>query len=199
MKVLVACEYSGVVREAFKKVGCSAYSNDILPTRIDGNHFQMDIYDAIDAKDWDLIIMHVPCTALAVSGNAWYGDGMPKNHLRHEAVAWTKAVWEYACSKCPRVALENPVNVLGRMAGMKCTQYIQPWMFGHTESKKTGLWLKGLPKLTETCNMEAETKALPKNVSQRMHYLPPSKDRGLLRSLTYQGIADAMAEQWSKT
>jgi len=108
-------------------------------------------------------------------------------------------VWEYACSKCPRVALENPVNVLGRMAGMKCTQYIQPWMFGHTESKKTGLWLKGLPKLTETCNMEAETKALPKNVSQRMHYLPPSKDRGLLRSLTYQGIADAMAEQWSKT
>lgn len=197
MVVLIGCEYSGVVREAFRQMGHDAWSCDLLPADDESEyHLQCDVFEAIDSREWDLIILHPPCTALAVSGNAWYGSGMPKHGERLEAVKWTLRLWEHAKSACGKVALENPVGVLPRMAGMKNTQYIQPWQFGHPESKKTGLWLHGLPKLAETNNVFSVFESLPKNERQRLHYLPPSKDRWKIRSTTFQGIAEAMALQW---
>jgi len=196
MKVLVACEYSGRVREAFRALGHDAYSCDLLPAD-DKSWWHhegccMPVIADTDI-DWDLIIMHPPCTALAVSGNAWYGANMPKNAERHRSIAWTMALFDHAKNHAPMVAMENPVGVLP----IKPTQYVQPWMFGHPESKKTGLWLHNLPKLVETDNVHAEFLGLPKNKQQRLHYLPPSADRWKIRSTTFQGIADAMAEQWS--
>ena len=140
-----------------------------------------------------MIGMHLPCTALAVSGNAHYGAGMPKNHLRIKSIEWTMEVWNLATSLCDKVYLENPVGVLP----LKASQYIQPWMFGHPESKKTGLWLYGLPKLEESNNVKDVFDSLPKKEQQRIHYLSPSKDRWKIRSKTFQGIADAMSNQWS--
>ena len=187
MKVLVACEYSGKVREAFRKRGHEAWSNDLLPAD-DGSeyHIQGDCFHAIDLKSWDLIIMHPPCTALAVSGNRWYGEGMPKNSERKEAIQWTIRLWEKACSSAKMVAMENPVGVLP----IKPSQYIQPWQFGHGETKKTGLWLYNLPPLEPTNIVEGR--------EQRIWKMPPSKDRWKIRSETFQGIADAMAEQWGR-
>lgn len=195
MDVLIACESSGTIRECFRKLGHNAWSNDILPAD-DGSpyHLQGDCKDAILSQKWDLIIMHPPCTALAVSGNAWYGKGMPKHAQRLESIEWTTKLWELATSVCDKVCMENPVGVLP----FKPTQYVQPWMFGHPESKKTGLWLHGLPKLTETNNVKKQYDALPKNQQQRLHYLPPSKDRWKIRSKTFQGIAEAIADQWGK-
>ena len=192
LRVLVACECSGKVRNAFRKLGHSAWSCDLLPAD-DGSqfHFHGDCIEVIKLG-WDLIIMHPPCTALAVSGNAWYGAGMPKNDQRHEAIKWTMDLFNLAKQHAPRVAMENPVGVLP----IKPTQYVQPWMFGHPESKKTGLWLHNLPPLTETDNVKAVFDSLPKNQQQRLHYLPPSKDRAKIRSETFSGIADAMADQW---
>lgn len=192
MRVLVACEYSGVVREAFRARGHDAQSNDLLPADDKSPcHIQGDCWPVI-SEGWDLIIMHPPCTALAVSGNRWYGRGMPKHAERLEAVRWTVALWEHAKAHAPKVALENPVGVLP----MAPTQYVQPWQFGHTESKKTGLWLHGLPPLVETKNVHEEMMCLPRNERERLHYLPPSADRWKIRSTTFQGIADAMAVQW---
>ena len=194
MNVLVACEYSGVVRESFRSLGHDAWSNDLLPADDNSpNHIQSDCADAIRSRKWDLIIMHPPCTALAVSGNAWYGSGMPKHDQRLEAIRWTTKLWELATSVCDRVCMENPVGVLP----FKPTQYVQPWQFGHPESKKTGLWLHGLDPIKETDNVKHIFDTLPKNQQQRLHYLPPSEDRWKIRSTTYQGIASAMAQQWS--
>jgi len=196
MNVLVACEYSGVVREAFRLRGHYALSNDLLPAD-DGSpyHIQDDCFNAIDAaRHWDLIIMHPPCTALAVSGNAWYGKGMPKNAERHEAISWTTKLWTYARSKATYVCMENPVGVLP----FKPSQYVQPYQFGHPESKKTGLWLHNLPPLKDTYNCKEKHDALPRNKRMRLHYLPPSKYRWKIRSTTFQGIADAMASQWGQ-
>jgi len=196
MKVLVACEYSGRVREAFRALGHDAYSCDLLPADDKSwwHHEGCCMPVIADPDiDWDLIIMHPPCTALAVSGNAWYGNGMPKNAERLRAKEWTMALFNHAKDHAPMVAMENPVGVLP----VKPTQYVQPWMFGHPESKKTGLWLHNLPKLVETDNVKAYFDSLPKNQQQRLHYLPPSKDRWKIRSTTFQGIADAMAAQWS--
>jgi len=198
MKVLVGCEFSGTVREAFRKLGHDAYSCDLLPSD-DGSqyHYQCDIFDLL-TKDhaWDLIVLHPPCTALAVSGNAWYGENMKKHDERVKAVAWTFKLWNQAMAVCDKVALENPVGVLPRLAGMYPNQYVQPYQFGHAESKKTGLWLHGLPTLEATDDVKAEYESLPVNVAQRLHYLPPSKDRWKVRSKTFDGIARAMAEQW---
>jgi len=192
LRVLVACECSGKVRNAFRKLGHSAWSCDLLPAD-DGSqfHFHGDCIEVIKLG-WDLIIMHPPCTALAVSGNAWYGAGMPKNDQRWMAICWTMELFKLAKQHAPRVAMENPVGVLP----IKPTQYVQPWMFGHPESKKTGLWLHNLPPLAETDNVKAVFDSLPKNQQQRLHYLPPSKDRAKIRSETFAGIADAMADQW---
>ena len=194
MKILIACETSGTVREAFRKLGHDAWPNDILPSDDDSSyHIQGDCVDVILSQKWDFIGMHLPCTYIAVSGNAHYGKGKSKHHLRLQAIKWTMDVWKLATDVCNKVYLENPVGVLP----IKPTQYIQPWMFGHPESKKTGLWLHGLNKLKETDNVKYIFDTLPKHKQQRLHYLPPSKDRWKIRSKTFQGIADAMAKQWS--
>ena len=192
MRVLIACEYSGVVRDAFTDLGHDATSNDLLPSEALGKHIIGDCTDVIASQRWDLIIMHPPCTALAVSGNAWYGTGMTKNAERVSTIEWTLNLWSLAREYADRVCMENPVGVLP----IKPAQYIQPWMFGHMEQKKTGLWLHNLPKLVETNNVWWETMRLPKRERQRLHYLPPSKDRWKIRSTTYDGIAKAMAAQW---
>ncbi len=184
MKVLVAFEYSGKVREAFRRLGHDAWSCDLLPAD-DGSmhHIQGDCRDAIQ-QEWDLIIMHPPCTALAVSGNRWYGKGMPKHQERLDSIKWTMDLFEMAKEFAPMVAMENPVGVLP----IAPTQYIQPWQFGHGETKKTGLWLHGLNPLEPTNIVEGR--------EQRIWKLPPTADRWKIRSETFQGIADAMASQW---
>lgn len=184
MRVLVACEYSGKVREAFRKLGHDTWSCDLLPAD-DGSefHIQGDCVPVI-MRGWDLIIMHPPCTALCVSGNRWYGRGMPKHQERIDSIEWTTGLFELAKQHAKSVAMENPVGVLP----MKATQYIQPWQFGHGETKKTGLWLHNLKPLQPTDIVEGR--------ENRIHKMTPSADRWKIRSETYQGIADAMAAQW---
>tara|TARA_R110000823_G_scaffold181568_3_gene313888 strand:+ start:130 stop:729 length:600 start_codon:yes stop_codon:yes gene_type:complete len=195
MKVLVACEYSGTVRDAFIKRGHDATSCDLLPTDNDGPHYQGDVYDMLK-QDWDLIIAHPPCTALTVAGNSTYGEGQPKYAERLASVEWTVDLWKAMKYASPRVCMENPVGVLRRLGGMHAPQFVQPYQFGHMEQKKTGLFLHGLPNLQETHNVYDKMIKLPRNLRERLHYLPPSPDRWKIRSTTYQGIADAMAEQW---
>ncbi len=195
MKVLVACEYSGTVRDAFIKRGHDAISCDLLPTDKEGPHYQGDVHDMLD-QQWDLIIAHPPCTALAVSGNAWYGEGQPKYQERLDSADWTSELWVKCKKVSKRVCFENPVGVLPRLGGLPKPHYVQPWQFGHPEQKKTGLFLHNLPKLVTTNNVQEEMLLLPVNERQRLHYLPPSEDRWKIRSTTFQGIADAMAEQW---
>lgn len=193
MRVLIACEYSGKVREAFRALGHDAWSCDLLPSdNLTDYHYTGDCWPVI-AEGWDLIIMHPPCTALAVSGNRWYGKGMPKHQDRLDSIYWTMALYEHAKKHAPRVAFENPVGVLP----IKPTQYIQPYQFGHPESKKTGLWLHNLPPLVPTNDVEHVWRTLPKKEAQRIHMLPPSEDRWKIRSETYTGIAEAMASQWN--
>ena len=197
LKVLVACEYSGVVRDEFLKLGHDAWSCDLLESdSCNEKHIQGDCIPVIKIG-WDIIIMHPPCTALTVAGNAHYGHGMPKHNERIDSVEWTKKLFELAIANAKiGVCMENPVGVLPRMADLKCSQYIQPYQFGHPEQKKTGLWLHGLPRLVETDNVYNEMMKLPKNERERLHYLPPSKDRWKIRSTTFLGIAKAMANQW---
>lgn len=196
MKVLVACEYSGTVRDAFIKRGHNAVSCDLLPTDKPGPHIEGDCISVIK-QGWDIIIMHPPCTALTVAGNSTYGEGQPKYQQRLDAVEWTVSLWNLAKQNARvGVCMENPVGVLPRLGGIKPAQYIQPYWFGHMEQKKTGLWLDRLPPLEPTNNVYNEMMKLPKQERQRLHYLPPSADRWKIRSTTFQGIADAMAEQW---
>lgn len=184
MRVLVACEFSGVVRDAFAARGHDAWSNDLLDTERPGQHIIGDCLPVIRGGGWDLIVMHPPCTALAVSGNRWYGTGMPHHAKRIAAVEWTMALWQAAWQSCPRVCMENPVGVLP----IKPTQYVQPWQFGHGETKRTGLWLHGLPPLVPTDVVEGR--------EGRVWKMPPSETRWMERSRTFTGIADAMAVQW---
>lgn len=196
MKILVACEYSGTVRDAFIKRGHDAISCDLLPTDKPGPHIQGDCIPVIK-QGWDIIIMHPPCTALTVAGNSTYGEGQPKYSERLKAVAWTVELWNLAKEHARiGVCMENPVGVLPRMGGIKPAHYVQPWMFGHMEQKKTGLWLDRLPPLVATNDVYEQMMLLPKRERERLHYLPPSPDRWKIRSATYQGIADAMAKQW---
>ena len=196
--VLVLCEFSGAVSSAFREKGFISMSNDLLPSDLDDqHHIQGDCFAAIDifkskVGHIDLIVMFPPCTAIAVSGNRFYGRGMPKHEKRIESIEWTLRLWEYAKANADHVAMENPVNVLP----VKATQFIHPYEFGHPEQKKTGLWLHNLPELTETCNVYATMMALPKKDRERIHYMSPSKDRWKLRSTTFSGIAKAMALQW---
>jgi len=192
LNVLIACEHTGAVRDAFNALGHTAVSNDLLPdaSTTGGSHLVGDCREAIlagpdgNGGSWDIIIMHPPCTALAVSGNRWYGRGKEKATERTEAIAWTLDLWKLATERCDRVAMENPVGVLP----MKATQYVQPWQFGHGETKKTGLWLHGLAPLTATDVVEGR--------EPRVWKMGPSADRWALRSATYRGIAEAMADQW---
>lgn len=198
MNVLVACEYSGTVRDAFIKEGHNAVSCDLLPTDKEGPHIEGDVFNVVKSGKWDLIIAHPPCTALAVSGNAWYGEGQPKYQERLDSVQWTKELWELCKKRAKRVCFENPVGVLPRLGGFPKPSYIQPYEFGHPEQKKTGLFLHNLPKLEPTNSVYEEMMELPVNLRQRLHYLPPSEDRWKIRSTTFSGIAEAMAKQWGK-
>lgn len=200
MRVLIGFEESGVVRRELRKRGHDAWSCDLEPAR-DGSqyHYQCDIYEAINDGVWDLMILHAVCTAMTVAGNATYGAGKPKHHLRLESIEYTKNLWAYATSKCAKVALENPVSIIFphlRKLGVH-VQYIHPWQFGHPEQKKTGLALHGLPELLETNNVYDFMMTLPKKDRERNHYMSPGPNRARDRSETYQGIAEAMAEQWS--
>ena len=200
MEILVACEYSGTVRDAFIAQGHNALSCDLLPTDAPGPHHQGDIIEYLNRFEdthFDLIIAHPECTKLCVSGNAHYGEGQAKYDQRLDSVKWTMAFWELAKKKAHRVAFENPVGVLHRLGGMPKASYVQPYQFGHMEQKKTGLHLHNLAPLTETDNVYDEMMTLPKNVRERIHYLPPSADRWKIRSTTFKGVAEAMARQWT--
>ena len=196
MRVLILCEYSGTVRDAFKKLGHDAWSCDLLPTDKVGQHYQGDVYHMLKQK-WDLIIAHPPCTALCVAGNSTYGEGQAKYAERLASAQWTRDLWDACKRAAPYVCFENPVGVLTRLANMPKPNYVQPYQFGHTEQKKTGLILHNLPPLIDTNNVYDAMMLLPRRERERMHYLPPSADRWKIRSTTYQGIADAMAAQWS--
>lgn len=180
MRVLVACEYSGTVRDAFIALGHEAMSCVLLPTDRPGPHYQGDVRDIID-QGWDLMIAHPPCTHLAVSGARWFKD---KKKEQAEALVFVE---ELLNAPIPMIALENPVSIISSKI-RKPDQIIQPWQFGHGETKATCLWLKGLPKLQPTKIVEGR--------EAKVHMMPPSPDRWKLRSKTYQGIADAMANQW---
>ena len=190
MRVLIACEYSGTVRDAFTKLGHDAMSCDLLPTDSPGKHYQGDVFDIID-DGWDLMIAHPPCTDLAVSGAAWFKEKIADGR-QQKALDFVRALMYAPIS---RIAIENPISVISSKI-RKPEQIIQPWMFGHLETKATCLWLKGLEKLIPTTDLKAETMALPERERMRLHYLPPSPDRWKLRSKTFQGIANAMANQW---
>jgi hypothetical protein len=195
MKILVACEYSGVVRDAFTKLGHDVTSCDILPTDSPGKHYQGDVKDILD-DDWDMIIAHPPCTYFANSGVSWLHKDESRWAKLDEAAEFFNLFLNHPCKK---IVIENPIPhkyAVERIGGTKYTQIIQPWQFGHPESKRTCLWLKGVDPLKETDNVKDTFDTLPKKLQQRLHYLPQSKDRWKLRSTTYQGIADAMADQW---
>ena len=181
LRVLVACEFSGIVREAFKARGHDAWSCDLLPSEIDGKHLQWDVEFAIKNYKWDLMIAHPPCTHLAVSGARWF------KHKQKEQAEALEFVRKLLNAPINKIALENPISIISTKI-RKPDQIIQPWMFGHGETKATCLWLKNLPLLKPT-NIVAGRE-------NRIHKMPPSKDRGKLRSITYQGIAAAMAAQW---
>lgn len=186
MRVLVACEYSGRVRDAFRAFGHDAWSCDLLPTERPGQHYQGDIRFLLDANrpwyyKWDLMIAHPPCTHLAVSGSRWFKDKVKE---QAEALAFVQMLMDAPIS---RIAIENPISVISSRI-RKPDQIIQPWQFGHGETKATCLWLKGLPKLTPTNVVEGR--------EARVHRMPPGPDRWKERSRTYSGVAEAMAAQW---
>jgi len=204
MKIAILCETSGTIRELMREKGHDVISCDILPaddlSPSDGHHWQGDAMKFLadsDDGEFDLIIAHPPCTALAVSGNAWYGQGMTKHEKRLEAMAWTEKLWRLCKRKGKRVAFENPVGVLGHTDMGNATQYIQPWQFGDPESKKTGLWLHNLPNLEPTCILpKPECGYWENQTPSGQNKLAPSPDRWKLRSKTYMGIAQAIANQW---
>lgn len=180
MKVLVACEFSGTVRDAFIQHGHDAMSCDLLPTEKPGPHHIGDVREIL-GDGWDLMIAHPPCTHLAVSGARWFKD---KQIEQREALQFVRILLD---APIPQIALENPVSVISSHV-RKPDQIIQPWQFGHGETKATCLWLKNLPPLAPTQVVDGR--------EARVHRLPPSQDRWKLRSYTYPGIAAAMAEQW---
>lgn len=196
MRVLVACEYSGRVRDAFIARGHDAMSADILPTDVEGPHYQGDVLDII-GDGWDLMVAHPPCTYLTNAGVTWLHRDPGRWAKLDEGAAFFKALLN---APIPRIAIENPIMhkyAKERIGCGKQSQVIQPWMFGHMEQKATCLWLRNLPPLVPTQNVKAEMMALPDNQRQRLHYLPPSPDRWKQRSTTFHGIANAMAEQWA--
>lgn len=192
MRVLVACEFSGTVREAFIAAGHDAMSCDLLPTEQPGPHYQGDVRDMLDLG-WDLMVAHPPCTYLAVSGLHW-NKRRPERALQTEAaLAFVRRLLD---APIPRIALENPIGAISTRI-RKPDQVIQPWQFGHDASKATCLWLKGLPPLTPTNVLPGGREARRANQTPSgQNKLGPSPDRWKLRSVTYPGIATAMAEQW---
>ena len=191
MNILIACEFSGIVRDAFIERGHNAVSCDLLPSESSyGPHYQGDVRDILN-DGWDIMIAHPPCTHLAVSGAAWFAEKRADGRQQ----TGIDFFMEMINANIPKICVENPVCIMSSVY-RKPDQIIQPYMFGHPESKKTCLWLKNLSKLTPTKDVKSDYDLLPKNQRERIHYLPPSEDRWKLRSLTYPGIAEAMAVQW---
>ena len=186
MKVLIACEYSGVVRDAFLRGGHEAMSCDILETESHGPHYKGNLFDVIDYP-WDLMIAHPPCTHLSVSGSRHFAEKKMDGRQQAAASFFMRIVRRSA--HIPKIAIENPVCIMSSLY-RKPDQIIQPWQYGHGETKATCLWLKGLPLLLPTNVVEGR--------EARIHHMPPSADRWKERSRTFQGIADAMADQWGK-
>jgi len=182
MKVLVACEFSGVVRDAFLTRGHDAMSCDLLPTESPGPHYQGDVRDIL-GDGWDLMIAHPPCTNLAASGARWF----PEKVADGRQAGGVEFFMECVNAPVPRVAVENPVGIMSSRY-RKPDQIIQPWMFGHGETKATCLWLRGLPRLLPTRVVSGRVA--------RVHREPPGPERWRNRSRTFPGIASAMAEQW---
>ena len=180
MKVLIACEFSGRVRDAFTAEGHDATSCDILPTDVEGKHHIGDVLDILE-DGWDLMVAHPPCTHLAVSGSRWFKD------KREEQGAALEFVRRLMGCSIPRIAIENPISIISTHI-RKPDQIIQPWMFGHGETKATCLWLKGLPRLVPTDVVPGR--------DAKIHRMGPSPDRWRKRSLTYSGVAAAMGKQW---
>jgi len=212
MRVLIACEYSGTVRDAFIRKGHDAMSCDLLPTDVPGPHYQGDVRDVIN-NCWDLMIAHPPCTYLTVTANKWIKDqpkrksgalvGAERRSARDEAILFFML---FVNSDIPKIAIENPIGCMSSVF-RRPEQIIQPFQFGHSERKATCLWLKGLPKLEPTNIVEpisyiaAGKKYSPTHYNSRrslnrLDCLPPGEERSKLRSKTYQGIAEAMASQW---
>lgn len=190
MRVLIACEYSGTVRDAFADRGHDAWSCDLLPSDTAGNHYLGDVRDILD-DEWDLMIAHPPCTHLAVSGARWFKD---KQAEQAEALDFVRLLLD---TPIPRIALENPVSIISSRI-RKPDQIIQPYEYGHEATKTTCLWLKNLPPLMPTNivgkgkrHVTKSGKSLPE-----WYNLPPSADRWKIRSATFSGIAEAMANQW---
>lgn len=189
VRVLVACEFSGRVRDAFLAHGYDAVSCDLLPTDSPGPHYRGDVRDIL-GDGWDLMVAHPPCTHLAVSGARWFKD---KQREQAEALEFVRALLD---APIPHIALENPVSIISTRF-RKPDQIIQPWQFGHHESKTTCLWLKNLPPLEHTDVLQRPPTGRWENQTPSgQNRLPPSDDRWKLRSVTYQGVASAMAEQW---
>lgn len=182
-RVLVACEYSGRVRDAFAALGHEAWSCDFEPTESPGNHYRGDVRDLL-SQDWDLMVCHPPCTHLAVSGARHFAAKAASGE-QQAALDFVRLLMD---ANIPRIALENPVSIISSKI-RKPDQVIQPWMFGHKRTKATCLWLKHLPKLVPTEIME--DRWWPE-----IHHASPGPDRWKLRSRTFQGIANAMAAQW---
>ena len=182
MKVLVACEFSGVVRDEFARMGHDATSCDLLESETPGKHYRGDVGDLLHDK-WDLMIAHPPCTHLAVSGARWF------MHKKQEQIQALDFVRKLMDAPIPKICIENPISVISTKV-RKPDQIIQPWQFGHGETKATCLWLKNLPTLQFTDIVDGR--------EPRIHRTPPSKDRWKIRSRTLKGIARAMAQQWGK-
>lgn len=194
-KVLVACEYSGRVRDAFRAAGHDAMSCDLLPTDAPGPHYQGDVQDVL-GDGWDLMIAHPPCTYLSVSGMHWTARGLRDPKLTEDALAFVQLLMN---APIPRIAVENPVSVISSRIRPP-EQIIQPWQFGHDASKKTCLWLKNLPLLTPTDTVAPRIvdgrKRWGNQTDSGQNKLAPSADRWKIRSETFAGIAAAMADQW---
>lgn len=196
-RVLIACEESQAVCIAFRKRGFEAYSCDILPCS-GGHpewHIQGDAIEAATSQHWDLMIAHPPCTYLSNSGVCW----LQENEQRQKDMVLGAEFFKSLLNlPIPFIAVENPIphKYAVEIIGRKYDQIVQPYMFGHPESKATCFWLNGLPKLKETSNVKEQWKKLPKKEAQRIHYISPGPERAKIRSKTFPGIADAIAEQW---
>lgn len=184
MKILIACEYSGTVRDAFTRGGHDAMSCDLLPSETEGKHYQGDVRDVLDYP-WDMMIAHPPCTHLSVSGARHFAEKRMDGR-QQSAVSFFMML---ARAQIPLIAIENPVCVMSSL-WRKPNQVIQPWQYGHGETKATCLWLKGLPALQPTQVVDGR--------EARVHRMPPSAERWKERSRTFTGIAEAMATQWGR-
>jgi hypothetical protein len=197
MKIIIMCEYSGKIRDEFEKLGHDAWSCDFLPTERPGKHIQGDALDHLD-DGWDMMIGHPPCTYMCNSGVDWLHQREERWGELDKAAEFFLKLWN---APIPKICLENPImhKYAFKLIKIKPTQIIQPYFFGHMETKATCLWLKNLHKLKGTNNVKMQMMELPKNERERLHYTPPGPDRWKIRSKTYDGIAHAMATQWGTT